>query len=123
MARSRGLEGIRRQILREWRGGDAPPDLDARVHRGEEFIQAVLQAAGASEGVEEERLRGLWREVAGEFIAQHAGPDSLRNGCLTLKVLQPAMRMHLEQMKAELLRKLQAELGESVIRRIHLTLG
>lgn len=121
-ARSRA-ESIRRSILREWRGGDDPPDLDARVHRCEDFLTAVLKAAGANEGVGEERLREIWRDIAGDFVARHANPDSLRDGCLSLKVLQPAMRMHLEQMKAPLLAKLQDALGRDVVRRVRFVLG
>lgn len=116
-------EAIRRSILREWRGGDEPPDLDARVHRCEDFLAAVLKAAGASEGIGEERLREVWRDIAGDFVARHASPESLREGCLTLKVLQPAMRMHLEQMKSPLLAKLQDALGREAIRSIRLALG
>lgn len=123
MAGKDRLAAIRRAILREWRGGEEPQHLDDRVHGAGEFLKGILASAGAVEGVEEEKLREKWREIAGELVAKHAAPDALRDGCLVLKVLQPAMRMHLEQVKGVLLKKLQAELGADVVKSIRLTLG
>mgnify|MGYP000135602761 CR=1 FL=1 len=123
MAGDDRLASIRRAILREWRGGDEPEHLDARVHDASRFLDAILRGAGAAEGVDEERLREMWRSIAGEFVARHATPDSLRNGCLTLKVLQPAMRFHLEQMKGQLLANLKRAAGEDVVTSIRLSVG
>ncbi len=123
MTAGKRIEALRRAILREWRGGDEPEHLDSRVHGSGEFLDAILKSAGASEGVDEERLRELWREVAGDFVARHAAPDSLKGGCLTLKVLQPSMRMHLEQMKGRLLENLKAELGKECVKSIRFRLG
>jgi len=122
MAPGKRLQAIRRAILREWRA-DEPEHLDSRVHRSDEFLGAVLKVAGAGEGVDEERLRELWKEVAGDFVARHASPESLRGGCLTLKVLQPTMRMHLEQMKGSLLKNLRKELGDEVVKSIRFSFG
>lgn len=117
------LAWIRKAILREWRGGDEPEQLGARMHAPEEFLGAILRDAGADEGIDEERLRAVWRQVAGEMVARHASPDSLKRGCLTLKVLQPAMRFQLEQMKGRLLENLRRELGEDVVTSIRFSLG
>ena len=57
------------------------------------------------------------------MIADQTEPVSLRKGCLTLKVLQPAMRYHLEQLKPQLLKKLKSELGEENIKSLRLTVG
>jgi len=116
------LAAMRRAILREWRD-EEEEHPDARLHAAGEFVKAILERAGAAEGIEEERLREMWREVAGEMVSRHAAPFSLRNGCLTLTVLQPAMRVHLEQMKGMLLKRLQAAAGEGVVKSIRLTLG
>jgi predicted nucleic acid-binding Zn ribbon protein len=123
MARKNRLEWIRKAVLREWRGGDEPERLDARVHAPGEFLATILRDAGADEGIDEERLRAVWGRVAGEMVARHTSPDSLKRGCLTLKVLQPAMRFQLEQMKGRLLRNLRAELGEDVVKSIRFSLG
>lgn len=123
MAGNDRLAGIRRAILREWRGGDEPEHLDSKVHRPEEFLGAILKAAGAVEGIDEQRLKEMWREIAGEFVARHAAPDSLKRGCLTLKVLQPSMRFHLEQMKGQLLANLKRVAGEGVVKSIRFSVG
>lgn len=123
MAGKNRLEWIRKAILREWRGGDEPERLDERIHEPGEFLATILRDAGADEGIDEERLRAVWSQVAGEMVARHTSPDSLKRGCLTLKVLQPAMRFQLEQMKGRLLQNLRAELGEDVVKSIRFSLG
>ncbi|MCH7225227.1 DUF721 domain-containing protein [Haloferula sp. A504] len=123
MARDGRLERIRRSILREWRGGDDPVELDDHLHRATDFLGAILREAQVSEGIDEERLREMWVEIAGDFISRHASPDSLRGGCLTLKVLQPAMRFQLEQMKPRLLANLERVAGKGVVKSIRFSLG
>src|SRR5690606_41880673 len=71
---------------------DALPISDKGLHRPSEYLGGILRQAGATEGIDEERLREIWTETAGDFVARHAMPQSLRNGCLTLVVLQPSMR-------------------------------
>lgn len=116
------MEWIRRAVLREWRGGDEPIRDDS-VQDSKRFIQAALKSAGAADGIDEERLREAWREIAGDLVARHAMPDSLKKGCLTLKVLQPAMRFQLEQMKPRLLANLKQELGDGVVKSVRFSLG
>ncbi len=123
MARGDRMSRLRRAILAEWRGGEEPKHPDAGVHRPDEFLAAILNQVGAAEGIDEERLRELWREIAGDLVARHASPESLKNGCLTLKVLQPAMRFQLEQMKGRLLTNLRASLGEGKVKSIRFSLG
>ncbi len=123
MARDGRLERIRRAVLREWRGGDEPVHPDDHLHRATKFLGAILRDAKVSEGIDEERLREMWVEIAGDFIARHATPDSLRGGCLTLKVLQPAMRFQLEQMKPRLLANLERVAGKGVVKSIRFSLG
>lgn len=123
MAKESRLEAIRRAVLRDWRGGDDPAHPDERLHLPKDFLAAILRQAGATEGIDEERLREMWKEVAGDFIARHATPVSLKGGCLTLHVLQPAMRFHLEQSRAELLRKIQQAAGPGVVKMIRFSVG
>jgi predicted nucleic acid-binding Zn ribbon protein len=123
MAKESRLEAIRRAVLRDWRGGDDPAHLDERLHLPKEFLASILKQAGATEGIDEERLREMWKEVAGDFVARHATPVSLKGGCVTLHVLQPAMRFHLEQMKGVLLKNLQDAAGPGVVKSIRFNVG
>ena len=114
---------IREQILREWRGHDEAKDLNSGIHKPGEFMASILQSAGMTDGLHEDEVRESWRELAGDFIAQHTDPVSVAKGRLTLRVTQPAMRFHLEQMKPMLLERVRAKLGEQHISSIHFTLG
>ena len=114
MKRRPSASRIREEILREWRGGDEADDLSARVHRAEEFVAAVLRAAGAEDGLHEDQVKAAWQELAGDFISRHTEPVSVKNGHLVLRVTQPAMRFHLEQMKPMLLKRIQERLGEKI---------
>ena len=114
---------IHQQILREWRGADEPADLKAGVHAAAEFVQAVLRGAGVEDSLHEEEVRAAWRELAGDFIARHSQPQSVKGGRLVLRVTQPAMRFHLEQMKPMLLARIRSKLGENHITSVQFTLG
>ena len=114
---------IRRQILGEWRGCDEVTSLEQGVCRAASLVSSILKASGTSQGLQEEEVRGAWKSLAGEFIARHAEPVSVKNGMLVLRVTQPAMRFHLEQMKPMLFKRIQERLGADKVRSIRFTLG
>lgn len=114
---------IREAILREWRGADEPADLEEGIHEPGQFIRRILQQAGAVEGIDEDQVRGAWKELAGEFIARHTEPVSVKGGHLVLRVGQPAMRFHLEQMKPMLLKRIREALGPERIQSIRFQTG
>lgn len=116
--------GIRAEILREWRGCDEAIDLGHRVHAAQRFIDSILGGIhGATDGLDEDEVRSTWKELAGDFVARHSEPVSVRNGDLVLRVTQPAMRFHLEQQKPLLLARIRGQLGEDRIRSVRFTLG
>jgi predicted nucleic acid-binding Zn ribbon protein len=114
---------IREEILREWRGIEEPPDLNAGIHLAEKFVTAILRAAGAEDGLHEDQVRETWKDLAGEFIARHTEPLSVKGGVLILRVTQPALRFQLEQMKPMLLKRIRNQLGEDRIKSIKFQLG
>jgi predicted nucleic acid-binding Zn ribbon protein len=123
MIRKSRAGSIREEILREWRGAEEVDDPNAGIHRAAEFMAAILRAAGADEGLQEEQVREAWQELAGDFIARHSEPVSVKGGHLVLRVTQPAMRFHLEQMKPMLLTRIREQLGEARIKSVKFTLG
>lgn len=123
MKRKPRHSGIREEILREWRGCSEALDLNAGIHLSSEFIADILRSAGAEDGIHEDQVRAAWKELAGDFIARHAEPVSVKNGHLVLRVTQPAMRFHLEQMKPMLLTRIRHHLGEDRIKSVKFTLG
>lgn len=114
---------IRKEILQEWRGAEEPPDLNSGIALAQHFVAAILRAAGAEDGLDEDHVRATWKELAGDFIARHTEPLSVKGGHLVLRVTQPAMRFHLEQMKPMLLTRIKAQLGETRIKSIKFSLG
>jgi predicted nucleic acid-binding Zn ribbon protein len=114
---------IREEILREWRGGEEPDDLNAGIHLAQNFVTAILRAAGAEDGLHEDQVRATWKELAGDFIARHTEPISVKGGNLILRVTQPALRFQLEQMKPMLQKRIRDQLGEGRIKSIKFQLG
>ena len=114
---------IREEILREWRGAEEPADLNAGIHLAQQFVAAILRAAGAEDGLHEDQVRATWKELAGDFIARHTEPISVKGGNLVLRVTQPALRFQLEQMKPMLLTRIRDQLGEGRIKSITFQLG
>jgi predicted nucleic acid-binding Zn ribbon protein len=114
---------IREEILREWRGAEEPADLSAGIHLAQKFVAAILRAAGAEDGLHEDQVRATWKELAGDFIARHTEPISVKDGNLVLRVTQPALRFQLEQMKPMLLTRIRTQLGEGRIKSIKFQLG
>lgn len=114
---------LREEILREWRGAEEPADLNAGIHLAEKFVAAILRAAGAEDGLHEDQVRATWKELAGDFIARHTEPISVKGGNLVLRVTQPALRFQLEQMKPMLLTRIRDQLGEGRIKTIKFQLG
>ncbi len=123
MKRKPANGGIRDAVLREWRGCDEAIDLAGNISKAERFVSAILRATGAGEGLHEDQVKSAWKELAGDFIFRHTEPVSVKNGHLVLRVTQPAMRFHLEQMKPMLLRRIREQLGEDRIQSVKFTLG
>ncbi len=123
MSRKPRTGGIREEILREWRGCDEATDLSQGIHLAEQFVSAILRAAGAEDGLHEDQVRAAWKELAGDFISRHSEPVSVKNGHLVLRVTQPAMRFHLEQMKPMLLKRIHERLGKDRVKSVKFTLG
>ncbi|GAA5123581.1 DUF721 domain-containing protein [Luteolibacter yonseiensis] len=114
---------IREEILREWRGAEEPADLNAGIHLAGKFVAAILRSAGAEDGLHEDEVRATWKDLAGDFIAAHTEPLSVKGGNLVLRVTQPALRFQLEQMKPMLFKRIREQLGENKIRSIKFQLG
>jgi predicted nucleic acid-binding Zn ribbon protein len=114
---------MRQEILGEWRGADEVADPNSGIHTAGQFVHAILRSAGLEDGINEDQLRAAWKELAGDFIARHTEPLSVKGGHLVLRVTQPAMRFHLEQMKPMLLVRIRSQLGEDRIKSVKFTLG
>ncbi len=66
---------------------------------------------------------GAWNEIVGESVAAHSQPHSIRNRILFIDVSHPTWMQQLQFLKPTLLEKVNAFLGESLIRDIRFKLG
>jgi hypothetical protein len=95
---------IHEEILSEWFGCEKPIKLDANISEAADWIDVILKKLLVTDSINEEEILTAWKEIAGDFIGNNTQPVSAKEGHLILRVTQPAMRFHLEQMKQELLR-------------------
>ena len=100
-----------------------PPSPVRNIHQPGEFLSDLLKSVGLSEGIDESRLKECWVAVAGEFVAKHTVPESIRGGVLVLRVVQPTMKFHLQQMSGKLLENMRRELGDGVVKQIRFKIG
>lgn len=112
------LEWMRALTLKQWRHGDPVKDPVRNIHHAGDFIDKLLEEIGIRGEVEEKQLLDAWVSVAGDFIAKNSKPESLKNGVLVIRVVQPALRFQLEQMKGKLLNNLKRELSEVPVKTI-----
>lgn len=113
---------VRRQVLAEWRRYPEPRDVACHLHAAGDLVSGVLAAMGVKAQVDEESVCAGWAEAVGPFLAAHSCPVALRDGVLTVRVVQPAVRYTLEQgMGKDLLERLQQTFGASLVRGLSFT--
>jgi len=113
---SHSRDWLRALTLRQWRHADPVKDPVRNISHASESLDKILEEVGATGGLEEKQLQDAWLQVAGEFIAKNAKPESLKKGVLVLRVVQPTLKFQLEQMKGKLLQNFRRELGEGVVK-------
>lgn len=109
----------RRDLYQEY----VEPREDRNISEAKDYLDEIIKGLGLVNGVEKEEMQASWTETAGEFLAKHTQPVALKRGILTVKVLQPSMRFHLEEAKPKMLRNLQNKHGNETIKNIQFSIG
>lgn len=113
------IEDIRKRVLEEWRGLPDEPPRRERCVTPSDALKKLLRKLGLTERLNEQEIRNAWREIVGDFLAEHSLPVSVRDGVLTVQVIQPAVRYELDRSwKRNILRKLQARFGARAVREV-----
>jgi len=114
------LKSLRRFVVEEWRG--LPEKRDERpLVAVSGAIQQLMAKLGLRERINEADIQSAWREIVGDFLAQHSQPSRLVNGILHIQVMQSSVRYELDRTwRAEILRKLQERFGKNAIKDIRL---
>ena len=83
-------------------------------------LPAILAAAGASEEVFEAACIAAWKHIVGEGLGNHAVPVQLQNQKLVVVVEDNIWQRQLEQMRGQLLFRLNSLLGQTLVKSIEL---
>ncbi len=116
-------EVIHEELVGEWLGCEKPLNTNKNVSSAADWVDAILRSQFFADSLDEEEVKKAWKEIAGDFIGANTEPVSAKDGNLILRVTQPAMRFHLEQMKPDLLRRIRERFGEDKIKSVRFTLG
>lgn len=112
-------DSLRRKALAEWRGIEDPLRKSDRCASVGELLQKVMPKLGLRDRLSEQQISGAWREVVGDFLAQHSLPVGVSGGVLTVQVVQPSVRYELDRTwKRDILTKLQQRFGKKVVREV-----
>jgi predicted nucleic acid-binding Zn ribbon protein len=113
-------KSLRRFVVEEWRG--LPEKREGKpLVAVSEAVQQLMGRLGLRERIDENDILAAWREIVGDFIAQHSRPSRLVNGVLHVEVMQSSVRYELDRTwRPEILRKLQARFGRNAVKEIRL---
>ena len=83
-------------------------------------LPAILTAAGSSGEVAEAACLAAWKHAVGDALSVHAVPVKLGNQTLIVAVADNIWQKQLEQIRPQLLFRLNAVLGHSLVKLIEL---
>ena len=69
----------------------------------------------ALDGVQQKRIIDSWETVVGKMVASYTREKYIKNQTLFVKIVNPALRQDLTMMRAQLLKRLNAQVGGMVI--------
>ena len=117
-------EQLRARVLAEWRGLPEPVVRPDRAVAVGEAVRKVMAGLGLKDRLRADEVMNAWHEVVGEFVAKHSAPQQLKDGVLTVRVLQPTVHFELDRFwKREILAKLKERFGKSVVREVKFRVG
>ena len=83
-------------------------------------LPAILKASGAPDEVAEVTCLAAWKHAVGEGLSSHAVPVQLQNSALVVVVADNIWKKQLEQMRGQLLFRLNSVLGQALVKSIEL---
>ena len=114
----------RNRALADWRGyGEPRPVIDGHFQAVGALIGKTMQALGLGERMREGEVLQAWQEIVGPFFAAHSLPSQLREGVLSVRVLQPTVHFEMARSKGQILEKLKARFGARAVRELRFRLG
>jgi predicted nucleic acid-binding Zn ribbon protein len=89
------------------------------MERIKEILPRALKKQGLISGIQERVIILRWKDFVGETIAVHTQPQRLSKGRLIVNVDSPAWLHQLIFLQSDILKVLQKNWGEGIIKEIH----
>ena len=87
-------------------------------------MKTLLEELDLDTRLQEVRIFAEWKEIVGEAVAQHAVPQEIKNGVLTVTVDSSVWLTELSRFyRHDMLSKIKERFGETLVRRITLKIG
>lgn len=118
-ALTRGVEGPPRPApVRRRAGPVSPPGVDTGPVALGEAVAGLLHERGWTPVAHAAGVISRWAEIVGADIAGHSRATALRDGVLTVEAESSAWATQLRLLAGQLLARIRAEVGESVVTRV-----
>lgn len=98
--------------------GSGPDPRDPQLFG--DVLEKLLKARGWQKPAAEATVFGAWERVVGADIAAHSRPIKLADGELTVEAESTAWATQLRMMAAALLKRIAAEVGHNVVKKLHI---
>ncbi|MEV0728634.1 DciA family protein [Polymorphospora sp. NPDC050346] len=112
-----GSDGQPRRRLRGY-SGPGPDPRDPQLFG--DVLARLVKARGWQQPAAEATVFGAWERVVGPDVAKHSRPVKLEDGELTVEAESTAWATQLRLLAASLLRRIAAEVGHNVVRKLHI---
>lgn len=115
---------LRARAIAEWRGLPETPFARHTARPAADALMKVMSALGLGDRLREDEVMRVWKEVVGDFLANHSTPASVRDGVLTVRVLQPTLLFEFQRnLKPQIVAKLRERFGSRMVRDIKFRIG
>ena len=81
----------------------------------DEVLKKLLREEGLEVPLLQKRLVDSWEVVTGNVVARFTAEKFIRNQTLFVKITNPALRQDLSMMRAQLVKRLNEQVGSFVI--------
>jgi hypothetical protein len=106
----------RHRLISAWRRVEGESPNNCEPLGVGELVPGILKGWKLDEKQRGEEITAAWREIVGEFFAQHTAPDTIHRGVLTVRVLHSTIQHALTMEKSRLLARIQDRFGKDGVR-------
>ena len=83
-------------------------------------IEELLSKTGIEKPVQQNKIFIIWEDIVGEMIAKNTEREEVKHGVLIVRTATSVWRNELAMMKKEIMKEIDRQLGEGIIKDIRL---